>query len=408
MKDAKSNASKELAAILSTECKDTSDVRNALKGLFKDTIEAMLEAEMDEHLGYEKHNAAGDNSGNSRNGYGGKTLKTELGETEIAVPRDRNGEFNPKAVGKRQTRTDDIENRIIAMYAKGMSTRDIEDHLRDVYGVDASASLISRITDRIMPAIAEWQGRPLEAVYPVAFLDGIVFKVRKDARVINKCLYTVLGINMEGRKEILGMWMSENESASFWATVCNELKNRGVQDILIACRDNLSGFSDAIASAFPKAEQQLCVIHQIRNSTKYVPYKDLKPVMAGLKLVYGAPSLDDAEYRLEEFREEWGKKYPQILKSWDANWTELSTYFKYPQEVRTLIYTTNAVEGFHRMLRKFTKTKSAYPSDDAVRKSVYLSIQEISKKWTMPIRDWGCIIGQMMIFFEDRLQGAAV
>ena len=408
MKDTKTNASKELAAILSAECKDTDDVRNALRELFKDTLEAMLEAEMDEHLGYEKHSPAGDNSGNSRNGYGGKTLKTEVGETEIAVPRDRNGEFSPKAIGKRQTRTDDLENRIIAMYAKGMSTRDIEDHLRDVYGVDASASLISRITDRIMPAIAEWQGRSLDAVYPVAFLDGIVFKVRKDARVINKCLYTVLGINMEGRKEILGMWMSENESASFWATVCSELRNRGVQDIMIVCRDNLSGFSDAIAAAFPKAEQQLCVIHQIRNSTKYVPYKDLKPVMAGLKLVYGAPSLDDAEYRLEEFREEWGKKYPQILKSWDANWAELSTYFKYPQEVRTLIYTTNAVEGFHRMLRKFTKTKAVYPSDDAVRKSVYLSIQEISKKWTLPIRDWGCIIGQMMIFFEDRLQCAAV
>jgi putative transposase len=407
MKDSKDKVSKQLAAILSAECKDTNDIRKAIKGLFKDTIEAMLEAEMDEHLGYEKHSALGDHSGNSRNGYGSKTLKTEMGETEIAVPRDRSGEFNPQAVGKRQTRTDDLESRIIAMYAKGMSTRDIEEHLRDVYGVDASASLISRITDRIMPAIAEWQSRPLESIYPIVFLDGIIFKVRKDARIINKCLYTVLGINLEGRKEILGMWISENESASFWATVCNELRNRGVHDILIVCRDGLGGFSTAIAAAFPQAEQQLCVIHQLRNSTRYVPYKDLKAVMAGLKLVYGAPTLNDAEYRLERFSEEWGGKYPQIVKSWSSNWAELCTYFKYPPEVRRLIYTTNAVEGFHRMLRKFTKTKSIFPSDESVRKSVYLSIQEISKKWTMPIRDWGCIIGQLMIFFEDRLQGAA-
>jgi putative transposase len=287
-----------------------------------------------------------------------------------------------------------------------MSTRDIEDHLREIYGVEASSSLVSRITDNILPAVMEWQSRPLEAMYPIVFLDGIVFKVRKDARVINKCLYTVLGINMDGRKEILGMWLSENESASFWTSVLNELRNRGVQDILIACRDNLSGLSGAVETVFPHTEQQLCVIHQIRNSTKYVSYKDIKPVMADLKMVYGAPTLEDAQYRLEEFRVKWGKKYPQIPKSWDANWAELSTYFKYPQEVRTLIYTTNAVEGFHRMLRKYTKTKTIYPTDDAVRKSVYLSIQEISKKWTMPIRDLGCIIGQLSVFFDDRLLGA--
>ena len=390
---------KELVGLLSTECENMEDVQILLKTLFKGTIEQMLEAEMEEHLGYEKHSAAGNGSGNSRNGYGTKTLKTELGETEIQVPRDRNGKFDPQVIEKRQTRSDDLESRILAMYAKGMSNRDVEDHLRDVYGVDASASLISRITDKILPAVAEWQSRLLEAVYPIVFLDGIVFKVRKDSRVINKCVYTVLGINMDGRKEILGIWISDNESASFWTTICNELKNRGVQDILIACRDNLSGFSTAIETVFPKTEQQLCVIHQIRNSTKYVPYKDIKAVMADLKLVYGAPTLDDAEFRLEEFREKWNMKYPQILKSWDANWAELSTYFKYPQEVRTLIYTTNAVEGFHRMLRKYIKTKTIYPTDDAVKKSVYLSIQEISKKWSMPIRDWGIIIGQLLVFF---------
>jgi putative transposase len=401
------DTAKQLAGLLSEECKSLGDVQEMLKGLFKGTIEAMLEAEMDEHLGYEKNSVLGNNSGNSRNGYNRKTVKSEFGEIEIASPRDRNGEFEPQLIEKRQTRTDDLENRVLSMYAKGMTTRDIEDHLRDIYGVNASASMISRITDKIMPAVTEWQNRPLDAVYPIVFLDGIVFKVRKDARVINKCMYSVLGVNMDGRKEILGLWLSDNESASFWATVCNELKNRGVQDILIACRDNLSGFSSAIEVVFPHTEQQLCVIHQIRNSTKYVSYKELKPLMADLKLIYGATTLEAAEYALEEFREKWAKKYPQILKSWDSNWAELTTYFKYPQEVRTLIYTTNAVEGFHRMLRKFTKTKTIYPTDDAVRKSVYLSIQEISKKWTMPLRDWGIIIGQLTIFFGDRLALAA-
>jgi len=399
---------RELVGLLAAECGNMEDVQALLKGLFKDTLENMMEAEMDEHLGYEKNSILGNNSGNSRNGYGKKTIKTSLGETEISVPRDRKGEFEPQVIEKRQTRSDDLENRILAMYAKGMSNRDIEDHLRDVYGVEASASLISRITDKILPSVTEWQSRPLDAVYPVVFFDGIVFKVRKDARVINKCVYTVLGITMDGRKEILGIWIGENESASFWTAVLNELKNRGVEDILIACRDNLAGFGTAIETVFPKTEQQLCVIHQIRSSTKYVSYKDIKELMADLKRVYGAPTFDDAEFRLEELREKWGKKYPQILKSWDTNWVELSTYFKYPQEVRTLIYTTNAVEGFHRMLRKFTKTKTIYPTDDSVRKSVFLSIQEISKKWTMPIRDWGIIIGQLMIFFDDRLMNRRI
>lgn len=398
---------RELAKFLANNCERLTDVQSLLKNLFKGTIEEMLESEMDEHLGYDKYSAEGKNSGNSRNGYNHKTIQSEYGEVPVSVPRDRNGEFSPKLIGKYQTKTDDIENRIIAMYAKGMSNRDIEDHLRDIYGVEASASLISRITDKILPAVMEWQSRPLDAIYPIVFLDGIVFKVRKDSRIINKCVYSVLAINMEGKKEILGIWISENESASFWASVCNDLKNRGVTDILIACRDNLSGFSSAIEATFPKTEQQLCIIHQIRNSTKYVSYKDLKPVMADLKLIYGAPTLEDAEYRLEEFAEKWDSKYPQISKSWRNNWLELSTYFKYPQEVRTLIYTTNAVEGFHRMLRKYTKTKTTYPTDEAVRKSVYLSIQEITKKWSMPVRNWGTIIGQLMIFFEDRFNKVA-
>lgn len=397
----------ELAKFLAKNCESLSDVQNLLKELFKGTIEGMLESEMDEHLGYDKHSSEGIGSGNSRNGYNKKTMQSEYGEIPINVPRDRNGEFSPKVIGKYKTKTNDIENRIISMYAKGMSNRDIEDHLKDIYGVEASASLISRITDKILPAVMEWQSRPLDTIYPIVFLDGIIFKVRKDSRIINKCIYSVLGIDIEGKKDILGIWISENESASFWASVCNDLKNRGVTDILIACRDNLCGFSSAIAATFPKTEQQLCIIHQIRNSTKYVSYKDLRPLMSDLKLIYGAPSLDDAEYRLEEFAEKWDSKYPQISKSWKENWTELSTYFKYPQEVRTLIYTTNAVEGFHRMLRKYTKTKTVYPTDESVKKSVYLSIQEITKKWSMPIRNWGTIIGQLMIFFDDRFNNVA-
>ena len=394
---------RELVGLLAQECESMQDIQNLLKNLFRDTIEEMLESEMDEHLGYDKHSPAGDLSGNSRNGYNKKTIQTQMGKAEIKIPRDRNGEFEPQLIEKYQNRSDGLEEKIVAMYAKGMSTRDIEDHLRDIYGIDASPALISKITDKVLPAVQEWQSRPLDRIYPIVFLDGIVYKVKKEAKVINKCFYTVLGINMEGKKEILGMWITENESASFWASVCNELRNRGVEDILIACRDNLSGFSQAIEATFPKTEQQLCIIHQIRNSTKYVSYKDIKAVMADLKAMYQAPSEDDALYHLEEFKENWNKKYPQIAKSWEDNWAALSAYFKYPAEVRRLIYTTNAVEGFHRMLRKYTKTKTVFPSDDSLKKSIYLSIQEITKKWSMPIRDWGIIMGQLSIFFEERL-----
>jgi len=393
----------ELVKLLAQECSSMQDVQEMLKNLFKGTVEQMLEAEMDEHLGYEKHSSTGDLIGNSRNGYNQKTIQTAMGKTKINVPRDRNGEFEPELIGKYQTKSNDLEKQIIAMYAKGMSTRDIEDHLRDIYGVDASAALISRITDKILPQMNEWQSRQLDAVYAVVFFDGIVFKVKKDAKVINKCVHSVMGITLEGKKEILGIWITENESASFWTCVCNELRNRGVEDILISCHDNLKGFSEAINTVFPKTEQQLCIIHQIRNSTKYVSYKDLKPVMADLKTIYQATSEDDALYHLEEFGEKWGKKYPQIYKSWTENWVDLATYFKYPAEVRRIIYTTNAVEGFHRMLRKYTKIKTVYPSDEAVKKSVYLSIQEIAKKWSMPMKEWGIIMGQMMIFFDNRL-----
>ena len=258
-----------------------------------------------------------------------------------------------------------------------------------------------------MPELAEWQSRPLSELYPVVFFDGIHFKVKKDGKVINKCMYTVLGIDMDGKKDILGTWISETESASFWTVVFNELKNRGVQDILIACHDNLAGFSNALATVFPKTENQLCIIHMIRNSTRYVSYKEIKAVMADLKKIYGAVSEESALFALEEFGEKWNKKYPQIYKSWENNWSELSTFFKYPEEIRRLIYTTNAVEGFHRMLRKFTKTKTNFPTDDALRKSTYLSIREISKKWNQPIHHWGIIIGQLTMFYEERLTTVA-
>lgn len=392
----------ELVGLLCGECETPADLTSKLKELFAGALEQMLEAEMEEHLGYEKNSIIGNNSGNSRNGFNKKTIKSEWGESEIAVPRDRNGTFDPHVVEKRQTRTDDIEARVLAMYSKGMSTRDIEDHLRDIYGVEASASLISRITDKILPEVTEWQSRPLSELYPVVFFDGINFKVKKDGKVINKCVYSVLGIDIDGRKDILGIWISENESASFWTVVFNEIKNRGVKDILIACHDNLPGFGNALSTVFPKTENQLCIIHMIRNSTKYVSYKDVKAVMADLKKVYSAVSEDAALYALEEFNEKWGEKYPQIYKMWEANWLDLSTYFKYPTELRKQIYTTNAVEGFHRMLRKFTKTKTNYPTDDSLRKSIYLSVREISKKWNQPIHNWGIIIGQFMVFFEER------
>jgi len=393
----------ELVKLLMSECQSTSDIQEKLKRLFAGTIEQMLEAEMDEHLGYDKNSVLGNNSGNSRNGYNRKTIISDYGSSEVSVPRDRNGEFEPQVLAKRQVRTDEIEQKIIAMYSKGMSQRDIEDTLREIYGAEVPPALVSKITDKILPEVNEWQNRLLESIYPIVYFDGVVFKTRKDNQIINKCVYTVLGIDMEGHKDILGCWLSENEGASFWAGVCSGLRKRGVSDIFVACHDNLKGLSEAINATFPKTKNQLCIVHQIRNSTKFVPWKDRKAVCADLKKIYGAVNLDDAEYALEEFREKWGKKYPSILRSWDTNWVELTTFFEYPQEIRHLIYTTNPVEAYHRQLRKFTKTKTILPTDDAIRKVIYLSVREITKKWTMPARDWGMAYSQIAIFFDERL-----
>ena len=389
---------------LTKGCRSVEDVHEMLKNLFKDTLQEILEAELDNHLGYEKHSLEGNNTGNSRNGYSKKTIKTKFGETELTVPRDRNGEFEPKVIKKYETTSNQLEEQIIAMYAKGMSTRDIEDHMRDIYGIDVSPSMVSKITDKILPMVAEWQSRPLDRIYPVVFLDAIHFKVRKENRIVNKAAYSVLGINMAGQKEILGIWIGENESASFWLSVCNELKNRGVADILIACKDGLSGFSEAISKAFPQTEIQLCIIHQIRNSMKYVSYKERKEIIADLKKVYQALTLGEAELAFNNFKEKWGKKHPVIIRSWENNWLELTAYFKYPYEMRRLIYTTNIIEGYHRQLRKVTKTKTAYPTDESLIKIIYLATVEASKKWTMPVREWSSCLSQFTIYFEDRLE----
>ncbi|KJS19654.1 MAG: transposase [Clostridiaceae bacterium BRH_c20a] len=391
---------KELAG----ECKTVEDVHNMLKDLFKDTLQQIFETEMDEHIGYKKHSPEGNNTGNSRNGYSKKTIQTKLGKSEIEIPRDRNGDFEPRIIKKYETTSNDLEDQIIAMYAKGMTTRDIEDHMRDIYGIDVSPTMVSKVTDKIMPMVAEWQSRPLERVYPIIYLDAIFFKVRKDNRIINKAAYSVLGVNMAGQKDILGIWIGENESASFWLGVCNDLKNRGVQDILIACKDGLSGFSEAINTVFPQTEIQLCIIHQIRNSLKYVPWKEHKELMADLKKVYQALTMEEAELAFKMFKEKWGKKHSVIIRSWENNWLELTAYFKYPYEIRRIIYTTNIIEGYHRQLRKVTKTKTAYPTDEALKKIIYLATVEASKKWTISIREWRSCISQFAIQFSDRLE----
>jgi len=400
MQNTKDKTIKELAQ----ECHTVDDVHEMLKGLFKDTLQAIFEAEMENHLGYQKHSVEGNNSGNSRNGYSQKTIQTRLGKTELRIPRDRNAEFEPQIIKKYETTSNQLEDQIIAMYAKGMSTRDIEDHMRSIYGIDVSPAMVSKVTDKIMPMISEWQSRPLDRVYPIIFLDAIHFKVRKENRIINKAAYSVLGINMDGQKDILGIWIGENESASFWLGVCNDLKNRGVEDILIACKDGLSGFSEAINSVFPNTEIQLCIIHQIRNSLKYVSYKDRKELISDLKQVYQALTMDEAELAFEMFKEKWGKKHPVIIRSWENNWVELTAYFKYPYAMRKVIYTTNIIEGYHRQLRKVTKTKTAYPTDDALRKIIYLATVEAAKKWTMPIKGWKECASQIGIYFADRLK----
>ena len=386
------------------DVKSFDDLKDVFKLMVGEMIENGLEGELDDELGYTKYDYRNKTSENSRNGYSKKTLKTSFGETEIKVPRDRDGEFEPQLVKKNQTTlTGDIEEKILSMYAKGMTTSDIETHIQDIYGLECSDSTISRITDKILPVVREWQSRPLEEVYAVVFMDAIHFHVRSEGQIVKKAVYIAIGINMDGLKEVLGMWVGENESAKFWLSVMNGLRNRGLQDILIACVDGLTGFPAAIEAVYPKTEIQQCIIHQIRNTTKFVSYKDIKALMADLKKVYAAIDEQTALSELENFDEKWGDKYPKIAISWREKWANLSTYFKYPQEVRTLIYTTNTIEGFNRQLRKVTKNKGVFPTDDSLLKMLYLAMMDITKKWTGKRREWGQIHSQLEIFFADRL-----
>ena len=386
------------------DVKSFDDLKDVFKLMLGEMLENGLEGELDDELGYTKYDYRNKDGENSRNGYSKKTLKTSFGETEIKVPRDRDEEFEPQLVKKNQTTlTGDIEEKIISMYAKGMTTSDIEAHIKDIYGLECSDTTISRITDKILPVVREWQSRPLEEIYAVVFMDAIHFHVRSEGQIVKKAVYIAIGINMNGLKEVLGMWVGENESAKFWLSVMNGLKNRGLQDILIACVDGLTGFPAAIEAVYPKTEIQQCVIHQIRNTTRFVSYKDIKALMADLKKVYAAIDEQTALAELENFDEKWGNKYPKIAISWRDNWANLSTYFKYPQEVRTLIYTTNAIEGFNRQLRKVTKNKGVFPTDDSLLKMLYLAMMDITKKWTGKRREWGQIHSQLEIFFADRL-----
>ena len=386
------------------DVKSFDDLKDVFKLMVGEMLENGLEGELDDELGYTKYDYRNKTSENSRNGYSKKTLKTSFGETEIKVPRDRDGEFEPQLIKKNQTTlTGDIEEKILSMYAKGMTTSDIETHIQDIYGLECSDSTISRITDKILPVVREWQSRPLEEVYAVVFMDAIHFHVRSEGQIVKKAVYIAIGINMDGLKEVLGMWVGENESAKFWLSVMNSLRNRGLRDILIACVDGLTGFPAAIEAVYPKTEIQQCIIHQIRNTTKFVSYKDIKALMEDLKKVYAAIDEQTALSELENFDEKWGNKYPKIAISWRDKWANLSTYFKYPQEVRTLIYTTNAIEGFNRQLRKVTKNKSVFPTDDSLLKMLYLATMDITKKWTGKRREWGQIHSQLEIFFADRL-----
>ncbi|WP_338463141.1 IS256 family transposase [Brevibacillus borstelensis] len=384
--------------------KSVDDVQSALKDLFADTIQEMLEAEIESSLGYAKHDMKNKRTTNSRNGYSKKTVRSEYGDVDIQVPRDREGDFEPNIVKKHQSNVTGIEDQILALYAKGVSTRDIQDHLQQLYGIEVSPTLISNVTNKIVPMIKEWQNRPLQAVYAVVFLDAIHFKVKQDGAIVNKAAYMVIGIDLDGHKDVLGIWIGENETAKFWLHVLNELKNRGVQDILITSVDNLRGFTEAISACYPKTEIQKCVIHQIRNSIKYVSYKDLKKITSELKPIYKAPTEQAALEELEQFEQTWGSKYPLMVRSWRNNWDEIATFFKYPPEIRKLIYTTNVIESYHRQLRKVTKGKAMFPTDDALLKMLYLVTMDVLRKWTGRVQNWGQILLQLSVFFEDRVQ----
>jgi transposase-like protein len=374
--------------------------------VFGKTLETLLEAELTEKLGYEKYATSGRNSGNSRNGKVTRKLKSSAGETEIRVPRDRNGEFEPIVLKKYGHNTSELEEKILALYARGLSTREVQEHLGEMYGVEVSATTISNITDKVQPLVETWQNRPLMNYYAIIYLDAIFVKMRREGKVENVAVYNVLGVDLEGKRDILGHWVGEGagEGAKFWLSVVTDLKARGVEDILIACVDGLNGFSEAIHSIYPYAQVQRCIIHQIRSSLRYVVWKDQKPFIADLKTVYKAATREEAENNLLALSEKWGQKYGAAVRSWENNWAELSTFFDYSPEIRRLIYTTNSVEGYHRQQRKVLKTKGAFPTAEAVRKLMYLAYRHITTDWTAPMQNWASILNQLVIRFENRLK----
>lgn len=382
--------------------KTPEDLNEFSQMLKKITVEAALNAEMDEHLGYEKHHKS--TSTNSRNGKSTKRVKTEDGEFELDTPRDHEGSFEPKLVKKNQTRFTSMDDKILWLYAQGMSTREIVSAFDEWYGAEISPTLVSRVTNAVIEQVIEWQSRPLDAVYPIVYLDCIVVKVRQDKRVINKSIFLALGINTEGHKELMGMWIAENEGAKFWLNVLTELQQRGVEDILIACVDGLKGFPDAINRVFPQTNIQLCIVHMVRNSLKYVSWKDYKAVTADLKRVYRSATEDEALLELERFGDAWDSQYPQITKSWRNHWQNLNTLFNYPEDIRKAIYTTNAIESLNSVIRKAIKKRKIFPSDDSARKMIYLAIKDASKKWTMPIQNWRQAMSRFIIEFEERLE----
>jgi len=393
---------KELIQLTGT--KTASQAQDLVKEILSGTLETMLNSELEEELGYSKYDYKNKQTENSRNGYSKKNILTSNGEIELNIPRDRAGEYEPQIIEKHQTRlSGDIEEKIISMYAKGMTQNDISSHIQDMYGFEVSDSVVSRITDKILPIAKEWQMRPLERIYAIMFLDAIHYNVRQEGRVVKKAVYIAIGITLEGIKDVMGLWIGENESAKYWLSVLNELKTRGIEDILITCTDNLTGFADAISAVYPKTDLQHCIIHQIRNSTKYVSYKDIKALMADLKKVYRATTEQQASDNLEDFKEKWSNKYPKIYESWKRNWGNLSTYFAYPPEIRKIIYTTNQIENFNRQLRKVSKAKSIFPNDDSLFKILYLATCDITRKWTGKRLDWNPIRMQLAIYYEGRI-----
>ena len=395
---------KELQAIAQAAAKNIKteeDLNEFRQMLTKITVEAALNAELDDHLGFDKHEQS--ESDNNRNGVTHKTLQTEDGQFELATPRDRAGSFEPKLVKKHQRRFTSMDEKILFLYAQGMTTREIVRTFKEMYGADASPALISKVTNAVIEEVVEWQSRPLDGVYPIVYLDCIVVKIRQDKRVINKAVYLALGVNMEGHKELLGLWIAENEGAKFWLNVLTELQNRGVKDILIACVDGLKGFPDAINTVFPETQIQLCIVHMVRNSMKLVPWKNYKSVAADLKKIYQSATEDEALLALDQFSEIWDEKYPQISRSWRAHWHNLNALFNYPEDIRKAIYTTNAIESLNSVIRKAIKKRKLFPTDDSAKKVIYLAIQDASKRWTMPIRNWKPALNRFMIEFEDRL-----